>query len=493
MKKKNQKSTLLLAVLLLTACEKVVLDDDGGTHLRFIPTTADTRGTVSIGDYFSRLAVQLFDADGQKVWSQSKTQTRDDDDFGTLSVGLTAGTYAVVAVGHSSPVTPTIKSTELVQFTAKDGVKNSDTFCHYGTVTVSEDGGYHELKMNRVTAMVRLRLTDTQMPQSFARLKVDYSGGSANFNPTTFEGCTKSNQSETRLAQGADYCVFTFPYLAKSCTLKMTLSAFTADGTVLTQKTISDVPVTRNRITTYSGTLFDDTPGDITQTAFGLSVNPEWDGEDFYHFSRPVTFNMSGDFTFSPLTRSLTADGKDMTDVWVLDYVGTECQQTVHQTAADADFGTPTMTLSLGTHHLYFVASRGVGASLNTTTHALMFTSVRDTFWKDYEITISSGTSSGNRSVALDRIVTKLKLTFTDVIPEGAATFNVTPATWYYGMNYQTGEPVSPVNSQPVTVNIPSSEIGVPNEAVSIFGFSSSDEWTTDVEVACKKNNGSTL
>ena len=84
MKKKNQKSTLLFAVLLLTACEKVVLDDDGGTHLRFIPTTADTRGTVSIGDYFSRLAVQLFDADGQKVWSQSKTQTRDDDDFGTL-------------------------------------------------------------------------------------------------------------------------------------------------------------------------------------------------------------------------------------------------------------------------------------------------------------------------------------------------------------------------------------------------------------------------
>ena len=111
MKKKNQKSMLLLAVLLLTACEKVVLDDDGGTHLRFIPTTADTRGNVSIGDYFSRLAVQLFDSTDTKVFAQSKTQTRDDDDFGTINVGLTAGTYTVVAVGHSSPITPTIKST----------------------------------------------------------------------------------------------------------------------------------------------------------------------------------------------------------------------------------------------------------------------------------------------------------------------------------------------------------------------------------------------
>ena len=283
MKKKNQKSTLLFAVLLLTACEKVVLDDDGGTHLRFIPTTADTRGTVSIGDYFSRLAVQLFDADGQKVWSQSKTQTRDDDDFGTLSVGLTAGTYTVVAVGHSSPVTPTIKSTELVQFTAKDGVKNSDTFCHYGTVTVSEDGGYHELKMNRVTAMVTFEFTDTDMPAAFQQLKIEYTGGSANFNPTTSKGCTKSSQTELR-SKGTQYAVFTFPYMATECTLKMTLNALDANGSVLTAKTLSDVPVTRNRITRCMGPLFGDDDYDIYQTAFCISVNPDWDGEDFYEF-----------------------------------------------------------------------------------------------------------------------------------------------------------------------------------------------------------------
>ncbi len=137
------KKTLFLALavgLALTACEKPVLDierDDGNVHLTFVPTTHDvTRGTVSIGDYFSRLAVQLFDADGNKVFSQSKTQTKDDNDFGTLNVGLKAGTYTVVAVGHSSPVAASIKSTEMVQFTAKDGVKNSDTFCYCGQITI---------------------------------------------------------------------------------------------------------------------------------------------------------------------------------------------------------------------------------------------------------------------------------------------------------------------------------------------------------------------
>ena len=208
-----------------------------------------------------------------------------------------------------------------------------------------------------------------------------------------------------------------------------------------------------------------------------------------------MTFAMTGDFqlTAHDFTRSMEADGKDMTDVWVLDYVGGELKQQLHQTSDDADFGSPTMGLSLGTHHIYFIASRGAGASLNTTTHALTFTSVRDTFWKDYEITISSGTSSGNRSVALDRIVTKLKLTFTDAIPEGAATFNVTLSSWYYGIDYTTGEPYEATANGTITVNIPPSEIGVVNESVSIFGFSSATEWTTNIAINCKAANNDVL
>jgi hypothetical protein len=209
-----------------------------------------------------------------------------------------------------------------------------------------------------------------------------------------------------------------------------------------------------------------------------------------------ITFAISGDFTLTShdFTRSLTADGKDMTDVWVLDYVDGTLVQQLHQSDnTAADFGTPTMNLAIGTHHIYFVASRGFAATLNTDDHTLIFGTVRDTFWKDYAITITSGTASSSRSVTLDRVVTKLKVVFSDAIPAGATTFNITPATWYYGINYTTGEPISATPSQPITVNIPSSEIGLVNEAVSIFGFSSATEWTTDIAINCKAANNDVL
>lgn len=284
------KKPILMALavgLLMTACEKPIVldDDDGNVTLEFVPTTHDvsTRGTVVIGDYFTRLAIQLFTQDEQKVWDKVKTQDRDDADFGTLRCALYEGTYTVVAVGHSSLVTPSIKSTELVQFTAKNGMKNSDTFCYYGTIAVDEDHANFELRMNRVTALLRFRFTDEAMPSAFAGIMCDYSGGSANFNPSTMQGCTKSSQSELR-GINEEYHFFTFPYMSDEGLLKVTLSALDADQNVLATKVLQNVPVTRNRITTYTGTLFTDEPGEITQTAFGISVNGDWDGEDTYYF-----------------------------------------------------------------------------------------------------------------------------------------------------------------------------------------------------------------
>lgn len=277
------KKLLPFILLLLMACERAELTDEGNVTLSFIPTTADTRGTVTIGDYFTKLNIQLFTPEGEKVFSQVKTQTSTEPNFGTLNVDLKPGTYTVVAVGHSSTKSASIKSTELVQFTATDGQKLTDTFCHCGKVVIDEDGGYHELRMNRMTAMIRFVLTDDETPDVFEHLRIDYSGGSANFNPITSEGCTKSNQSELRLP-ATEYQVFTFPYMSSEGKLKVTLNALDIDGNILRQKVITDVPVTRNRITTYTGEFFSDNGGTITQTAFGITINADWDGESFYTF-----------------------------------------------------------------------------------------------------------------------------------------------------------------------------------------------------------------
>lgn len=233
----------------------------------------------------------------------------------------------------------------------------------------------------------------------------------------------------------------------------------------------------------------------LAAAAIMTACNSENDHEADATSTATITFSMTGDFQLSShdFTRSLEADGKTMTDVWVFDYVGGVLQQQVHQTSADADFGQPTLSLGLGDHHIYFVASRGTGAILDTDAHTLTFTKVLDNFWKDYAITITGGTASGSRAVALDRIVAKLKVVFSDAIPTGAATFNVTPSVWHYGIDYTTGNPTAATVSQKIVVNIPNTSIGVAGESISIYGFSGTAEWITDIAINCKKNDDTVL
>ena len=282
-----RKLFFLLALVACVGCER--MGDDarsGNVTLRFVASQeASTRATVYIGDYFSKLNIMLFDADGEKAFDKVKTQLIDDDGFGQMNLSLAPGRYTIVAVGHSSIKSATIKSPVMVQFTASDGEKLTDTFCYCGAITVGDKPEYHDLVMSRVSAMFRLKITDDDIPESFARMKFDYTGGSANFNPSTFEGTTKSTQSENRQRDATDtYCCFTFPYLATTCNLKMTVSALDADGNVIRQRKFDAIPVTRNKITTYTGCFFLEGDGNITQSDFGFAVNADWDGEDVFDF-----------------------------------------------------------------------------------------------------------------------------------------------------------------------------------------------------------------
>ena len=239
----------------------------------------------------------------------------------------------------------------------------------------------------------------------------------------------------------------------------------------------------------------------LTMTACEKAIMPESVEDDEPAISsdaptKKFTFTVKGDFTsptFSEGSRRaayLGADGNSLTDLWVFDYVGDDLVQQVHQTAESDGWGEPTMPLTIGTHHVYFVASRGVGPVVDGQT--ITWSSVRDTFWKDYEVTVAN-TSNGNRAVTLDRVVSKLKVTINDVIPTGASTLSVTPATWYYGLNYRTGAACGVQNDAPISVSIPSSYIGTTGLAVSFFTISQSAEWTTDVAVAIKDGNSAML
>lgn len=182
----------------------------------------------------------------------------------------------------------------------------------------------------------------------------------------------------------------------------------------------------------------------------------------------------------------LTADGRDMTDVWVLDYMNGQLVQQLHQEDNTAeDFGKPQMSLSYGNHHVYFVASRGTTPTVNVCAHSITWERPSDTFWKDYEVNVVS-TSNGNRAVTLDRVTTKLKLTVTDEVKMECAEVAVEPVAWYYGLDYVNGAPVAQQQTERV-VAVPANLVGTTGQlVVNIFGLSSADEWTTDVTVSAR-------
>ena len=194
--------------------------------------------------------------------------------------------------------------------------------------------------------------------------------------------------------------------------------------------------------------------------------------------TKSFTFTVKGDFSAATFTRGyLQSDGQAMTDLWVFDYVAGECVQTVHQTADDAEWGRPKMSLAFGEHHVYFVASRGEGATVDADGHTIIWTGPRDTFWKDYEVDVAS-TSNGNRAVTLDRVATKLKVTVNDEVPASCKSVVVTPGRWYYGWDYVGGIAVASQQTERV-VSVPES-----------YG---EDEWVTNVSISAKDADGNVI
>ena len=213
--------------------------------------------------------------------------------------------------------------------------------------------------------------------------------------------------------------------------------------------------------------------------------------------TKTLVFNVKGDFqssTFKAPRRApgLAANGSEMTDLWLFDYMDGVLVQQLHQTPADADWGTPSMTLAYGSHHIYFVASRGDSPTVDTDAHTVTWDIPRDAFWKDYEVDVTE-TTKKDRSLTLARVATKLKLTFSDEVPENLAKIAVTPAMWYYSLDYVNGLATGG-QQKTRTVDVPASYVGTTGSlSASFFGLSNAEEWTTDVAVAALDASGTTI
>ena len=207
---------------------------------------------------------------------------------------------------------------------------------------------------------------------------------------------------------------------------------------------------------------------------------------------KTITFTFGDVLTQHAMTRAEVTE-LDLTDLWMFDYVGEELQQTVHQSNTDDDFGAISASMGYGEHTLYFVASRGTIPTSDPDAQTITWVKPSDTFWATAIVSVSPSSAS-SQAVSLSRVATRLRITVNDEVPAGAAKFIITPAQWYYGIDYTTGSGIAPSANQPREVNIPSSYIGTSGQlAISIFGFVPSADWQTDITAALKASDDTTL
>jgi len=207
---------------------------------------------------------------------------------------------------------------------------------------------------------------------------------------------------------------------------------------------------------------------------------------------KTITFTFGNVLTQHAMTRA-DISSLDLTDLWMFDYVGDELKQTIHQSSSDEGFGVLSASMGYGDHTLSFVASRGTTPTTDTDARTITWVKPSDTFWATATVTVSPSSAS-SQAVSLSRVATRLRITVNDEVPTGAAKFVITPAQWYYGIDYTTGSGIGPSANQPREVNIPSSYIGTTGQlAISIFGFVPSADWHTDITATLKASDESIL
>ena len=119
-------------------------------------------------------------------------------------------------------------------------------------------------------------------------------------------------------------------------------------------------------------------------------------------------------------------DGQQMTDLIVWD----GSTYLLRQQNTDPDFGTITLMLTTGAHHLHFIATRSTGLSIDE--GVLYCTSLRPTFGKHYDIDV---TGSSDNNVSLDRLTGQVVITIEDEVPTGANELRIQFGDYYKGIN----------------------------------------------------------
>ncbi len=273
------------SLLALVSCEKPFIDDGtlgDGVRIGFqlagaedfaSSTASSATGTLPLSDVCKRVNLAVY-KDGARVKYVNQQVT--DDGFGSIALSLPAGEYHLLILAHNGDKDATTTKIDEVTF---NNNKVTDTFVYIDTLEVSEDM-QKSVRMKRAVALVRFVANDN-MPDNVKTMRFYYTGGSSTMDGTTGQGCKNSRQTEERevtdemIGQPTSFDIYTIPH-GEDDKLKLTVSALDANGTVLYEKVIEEIPVRCNHITRLTGEFFTEEEKNGIAT-FTIEVDAGWD------------------------------------------------------------------------------------------------------------------------------------------------------------------------------------------------------------------------
>lgn len=222
--------------------------------------------------------------------------------------------------------------------------------------------------------------------------------------------------------------------------------------------------------------------------------NPENEELDERHGDEEMiemTISIIGPKWGEPQTRGLEADGQELEDLWIFEKRDEGVSLVVHQSKNDLDFGSPKFKMQVGEKTLYIIASRGAQPSIDMEEMTISWLKPKDTFWASHEIEVSNNTS--HISVTLQRVVAKMEVTLSDLIPDNLASVKVHADEWQHGLYIMSGEP-SGISEDDFDFSVPDAYVGTEGAlTIFLYTFAGETAWSSSFAFTGIADDGSAI
>lgn len=251
-------------------------------------TRASEQENANLKKSFKRLDIAFFPLQKNSKLTKDTVYTLSQNataqDFGSVSIKLPIGKYAMVAIASKADKAVIIDNNKLVSFPDD---KITDMAYSYEEVDLGKDGATINGKMARAVAKFLLKSTDVKGTE-FATFKISFKGKcNTVFDPqlgyaVSNDGFTYSRSYDiSQLNSGRiDFGAYVLP-VTDNEKFTVNISLSNKDGEELKTFQFNDVPLKPNYVTTYTGKVFSTT----AEGTFGLSSG------DFESLGSETLFN----------------------------------------------------------------------------------------------------------------------------------------------------------------------------------------------------------